>query len=143
VSEAAADQRALVVVAVDDDALVLTNTVAMLDDLGHAGVAASSGQEALQILKQRSPVDLVITDYAMPHMTGLQLADAIKKEWPDLPVIIATGFAEMEPATETDLPKLAKPFTEAELAKELERIIPKMRGGGRVLKFQTGTGSKT
>jgi PAS domain S-box-containing protein len=143
VSEAAADQRALVVVAVDDDALVLTNTVAMLDDLGHAGVAASSGQEALQILKQRSPVDLVITDYAMPHMTGLQLADAIKKEWPELPVIIATGFAEMEPATETDLPKLAKPFTEAELAKELERIIPKMRGGGRVLKFQTGTGSKT
>jgi CheY-like chemotaxis protein len=141
VSEAAADQRALVVVAVDDDALVLTNTIAMLDDLGHTGIAASSGLEALQILRQRSPVDLIITDYAMPHMTGLQLADAIKKEWPELPVIIATGFAEMEPATETNLPKLAKPFTEAELAKELERIIPKLRGGGRVLKFQTG-GSK-
>ena len=85
----------------------------------------SSGPEALDILRQQGSVDLVITDYAMPRMTGLQLADAIKKEWPELPVIVATGFAEMEPDTELSLPKLAKPFTEAELAKELERIIPK------------------
>jgi CheY-like chemotaxis protein len=49
-----------------------------VDDLGHTGIAASSGKEALEILRQRDPVDLVITDYAMPHMTGLQLADAIK-----------------------------------------------------------------
>ena len=141
--DAAADQRSLVVLAVDDDALVLTNTVAMLDDLGHTGIAASSGKEALDILRQQGSVDLVITDYAMPQMTGLQLADAIKKEWPELPVIIATGFAEMEPETESSLPKLAKPFTEAELAKELERIVPRARIGGRVLKFQTGAGSKS
>jgi CheY-like chemotaxis protein len=139
---AATDRRPLVVVAVDDDALVLTNTIAMLDDLGHTAIAASSGPEALDILRQQGSVDLVITDYAMPRMTGLQLADAIKKEWPELPVIIATGFAEMEPETELNLPKLAKPFTEAELAKELERIIPKPPGSGRVLKFPT-VGSKS
>ena len=63
----------------------------------------------------------------MPQMTGLELADAIKKEWPELPVMIATGFAEMEPETESSLPKLAKPFTEAELAKEIERIVPGKR----------------
>ena len=114
----------------------------MLDDLGHTGLAASSGKEALDILRQQGSVDLVITDYAMPHMTGLQLAEAIKKEWPELPVIIATGFAEMEPGTESTLPKLAKPFTEAELAKELEHVVPRARIGGRVLKFQTGAGSK-
>ena len=113
--------------AVDDDGLVLTNTVAMLDDLGHTGLAASSGKEALDILRQQGSVDLVITDHAMPQMTGLQLAEAIKKEWPELPVIIATGFAEMEPGAASTLPKLAKPFTEAELAKELERVIPKTR----------------
>src|SRR6202049_936985 len=80
-AHAAVYQGSLVVVAVDDDRLVLTNTIAMLDDLGHTGIAASSGKEALDILRQQGPVDLVITDYAMPHMTGLQLANAIQKEW--------------------------------------------------------------
>ena len=124
------------------DGLVLTNTVAMLDDLGHTAISASSGKDALEILRQQSSVDLVITDYAMPQMNGLQLADAIKKEWPELPVLIATGFAEMEPEAGPSLPRLAKPFTEAELAKELERVVPRARIGGRVLKFQTGAGSK-
>jgi len=136
------DRAPLVVLAVDDDGLVLTNTVAMLDDLGHTGIAASSGEEALEILRQQDSVDLVITDYAMPHMTGLQLADAIKREWPELPVIIATGFAEMESEAQS-MPKLAKPFTEAELVNELERIVRRGRDGGRVLKFRTGASSTT
>ena len=141
VNDPVVDQASLVVLAVDDDGLVLTNTVAMLDDLGHAGIAASSGKEALDILRQRGPVDLVITDYAMPHMTGLQLVNAIKKEWPELPVIIATGFAEMDSEIQTGLPKLAKPFTEVELARELERIVPGKRDGGRVPKLRTDTDS--
>jgi len=140
-NDARLDRVPLVVLAVDDDGLVLTNTVAMLDDLGHTGIAASSGKEALEILRQQDSVDLVITDYAMPHMTGLQLADAIKGEWPELPVIIATGFAEMESEAQSILPKLAKPFTEAELVKELERIVPTGRDGGRVLKFRTSASS--
>jgi PAS domain S-box-containing protein len=123
----------LVVVAVDDDSLVLTNTVAMLDDLGHTGLPASSGEEALDLIRQQGSVDLVIADYAMPNMTGLQLAQAIKKEWPQLPVIIATGFAEMEPGVATTVPKLAKPFTEAELARELVRIIQVARHSGRAV----------
>jgi PAS domain S-box-containing protein len=140
-NDPAVDQASLVVLAVDDDGLVMTNTLAMLDDLGHAGIAASSGKEALEILRQHGAVDMVITDYAMPHMTGLQLADAIKREWPELPVVIATGFAEMESEAQSILPKLAKPFTEAELARELERIVRTRRDGGRVLKFPTGKSS--
>jgi len=99
--DAVVHQGSLVVLAVDDDGLVLTNTLAMLDDLGHTGIAASSGKEALEILRQHGSIDLVITDYAMHKMTGLQLAGAIKREWPKLPVVIATGFAEMEPETGT------------------------------------------
>jgi PAS domain S-box-containing protein len=140
-NDARVDRVPLVVLAVDDDGLVLTNTVAMLDDLGHTGIAASSGKEALEILRQQDSVDLVITDYAMPQMTGLQLADAIKREWPELPVIIATGFAEMASEAQSILPKLAKPFTEADLVKELERIVARGRDGGRVLKFRTGASS--
>jgi CheY-like chemotaxis protein len=140
-NDAAVYQGSLVVVAVDDDRLVLTNTIAMLDDLGHTGIAALSGKEALDILRRHGPVDVVITDYAMPRMTGLQLAEAIKKEWPELPVIIATGFAEMEPDVEWSQPRLAKPFSEAELVQELERIVRRERDGGRVLKFPFGASS--
>ncbi len=114
----------------------------MLDDLGHAGIAASSGKEALDVLRQQGPVDLVITDYAMPQMTGLQLADAIKEEWPELPVIVATGFAEMEPGAESRQPKLAKPFSQAELARELELGVRRGHDDGRVLKLRAGANSK-
>ena len=142
VRDAAVRQRSLVVLAVDDDELVLTNTLAMLDDLGHTGISAASGKNALEILRQKALVDLVITDYAMPQMTGLQLAAAIKQEWPDLQVIIATGFAEMDEAEiEPRLPRLAKPFTEAELANELERVAQKLHKSGRVLKFRAGSTS--
>ena len=128
-----AEPGALVVMAVDDDALVLTNTLAMLEDLGHIGIAASAGKEALNILRQQGMVDLVITDHSMPTMTGLQLAEAIKTEWPELPVILATGFAEMEPQAGSRLPRLSKPYTEAELAEAIARNAPELRDGGRVL----------
>ena len=131
------EYRSLVVLAVDDDSLILTNTTAMLEDLGHIGVGASSGKEALDILRGDSSIDLVITDQAMPQMTGLQLADAIRKEWPDLPVILATGYAETAPGTRADLPKLSKPFTQADLAKELGRIRPK---NGRVVELRPRAG---
>ena len=137
--DAVVDQASLVVLAVDDDILVLTNTLAMLDDLGHTGIAASSGKEALDYLRQQASVDLVITDFAMPKMNGLQLADAIKKEWPELPVVIATGFAEMEPSSGSRLHKLLKPFTEAELSEALARIAPRIRKSGQVVKFRPGS----
>ncbi len=135
------EHRSLVVVAVDDDVLVLTNTVAMLEDLGHVALPALSGQEALDILRQAKAVDLIITDQAMPQMTGLQLIQAVKKEWPDLPVLLATGYAEIEPEAGAGVPKLSKPFTEAELARELARIAPKVSHDGRVLSFRRSPAS--
>jgi PAS domain S-box-containing protein len=129
------DKHGLVILAVDDDALVLTNTVAMLEDLGHATRGASSADEALDILRNDDAVDMVITDQVMPRMTGAQLAQAIEREWPDLPVILATGYAEMMPGEGGDLPKLAKPFTQVELADQVARIRPRERPA-RVLKFR-------
>jgi len=129
------DRQALVVLAVDDDALVLTNTVAMLEDLGHDARAASSAQEALGILRKDDTVDLVITDHVMPHMTGVQLADEIAREWPDMPVVLASGYAEMMPGEGDDLLKLPKPFTQTELGERLARIRPRERRA-RVVKFR-------
>jgi CheY-like chemotaxis protein len=88
-------QPVLVILAVDDDSLVLTNTVAMLEDLGHTAIGVSSGKVALETLRQDDSIDLVITDQIMPQMTGTQLAEAIKAEWPDVSIILASGFAEI------------------------------------------------
>ena len=108
--------RHLVVLAVDDDALVLMNTTAMLEDLGHTVREASSGNEALKILGQGTKIDLVVTDQAMPRMTGVQLAEVIRADWSNLPIILATGYAELPAGLGSELPKLSKPFTHHQLA---------------------------
>jgi CheY-like chemotaxis protein len=118
-----ADGRPLVIVAVDDDPLVLMNTTAMLEDLGHTVIDAISGYEALQKLDEAGPVDLVITDHAMPSMTGSQLAQQIRARWPALPVVLATGYAELPPGGNEELPKLSKPFSQADLVRILERSV--------------------
>jgi PAS domain S-box-containing protein len=129
-------QPSLVILAVDDDALVLMNTVGMLEDLGHVVFQADTGPEALDILRREGAVDLVITDQAMPQMTGTQLAKAIRKEWPEIPVMLATGYAEISPEEEMGLPKLAKPFFEDNLAAALTRLNPKPRTADRVVAFR-------
>jgi PAS domain S-box-containing protein len=126
-SEVHADRGSLVVVAVDDDPLVLINTVGMLEDLGHQAFAASSGKQALEILSREDGADVVVTDQAMPHMTGVQLAQAIARQWPELPVILATGYAEIKDGAAAGLRKISKPFTETELLAELARV-PRKRG---------------
>ena len=99
------------VLVVDDDPLVLLSAVAMLEDLGHKVFYAESGARALEIISQEHAIDLVITDQAMPHMTGIQLADAIKTRWPTLPILLATGFTE-QMEIPVSWPRLAKPFTQ-------------------------------
>jgi CheY-like chemotaxis protein len=118
IPEPEAPMRKLRVLAVDDDALVLFNTVAMLEDLGHTAFEAHSGAHALEILKQED-VDVVITDQAMPKMTGVQLIEAVKAERPELPVILATGYAELPGGVTIDGPTLNKPFSERALAAAL------------------------
>ncbi len=115
--------RPLVVLAVDDDGLVLMNTAMMLEELGHKVFEATSGKQALDILRREQAVDLVITDHAMPQMTGVQLATAIHDERPGLPIILATGYAELPPGSEIGLPKLAKPFRQQELAQAVSSIM--------------------
>ena len=112
----------LVVLAVDDDALVLINTVAMLEDLGHKVFPATSAKEALATLR-RETVDLVITDYAMPQATGLQLASSIRAHHGDIPVLLATGYAELPPDAEPVLPRLSKPFLQRDLAAAIRELM--------------------
>jgi PAS domain S-box-containing protein len=134
--EKRAKTRPLVVVVVDDDSLVLTNMAAMLEDLGHRVFEASSGQQALAILRRESTADLVITDYAMPKMTGLQLIQQIRAEWPTMPVILATGYAELPRDADPTLPKLAKPFFQHDIMQAVNSAVHSRRSATRKLQFR-------
>jgi PAS domain S-box-containing protein len=117
-------ERSLKVLAVDDDALVLLNTTIMLEELGHVALEAHSGDAALRILSEHDDIDLVITDQAMPRMTGLALAAELSRLRPNLPVVLASGYADIEEARLMKLPRLAKPFGQEELARMISRLIP-------------------
>lgn len=106
--------RLLTILVVDDDALALANTAAMLEDLGNIVIEADFGQDALTILASGRSVDLVLTDQAMP---GTQLAARIEAQQPDLPVILAAGFADLPSSTHPDLIRLNKPFDLTTLAR--------------------------
>ncbi|MEY9542561.1 PAS domain S-box-containing protein [Bradyrhizobium diazoefficiens] len=128
--------RQLSVLVVDDDLLVLENTAAMLEDLGHVVVEARSGDEALALLRRTRTVDLVVTDYAMPGMTGLQLASAIAAERPETVILLSTGYADLPSDTRSSLPRLAKPFDQAALAKAIEAAMGEEEPAGSVVAFR-------
>jgi CheY-like chemotaxis protein/anti-sigma regulatory factor (Ser/Thr protein kinase) len=132
--------RPLTIVAVDDDPMVLMNTVATLEDLGHTVFEACSGQEALEILRREDSIDLVVTDQAMPKMTGTELAKVIKDEWPDIPVLLATGYADLLPRDDIGLPRLTKPYLQRDLSNAIERMNPPRRKADRVVPLRTRSG---
>jgi len=121
----AATSPRLIVLVVDDDSLVLSSTMAMLEELGHTVRGASSAAEALQILQGNDTVQLLITDQAMPQMTGEQLIERSREQLPALPVILATGYAEIGIDLPASVVRLTKPFGQRALA---QAIDASMRG---------------
>ncbi len=115
------------ILVVDDDPLIAGSTVALLEDLGHSVVEANSGKDALLLLSNGLRPDLVVTDYAMPGMTGLELGRKVQQLLPELPILLATGFADLEGAGAVDLPRLAKPYTQDQLAAEIARLLYRRR----------------
>jgi CheY-like chemotaxis protein len=109
---------------VDDDAIILMNTSALLEDLGHDVIEANSGEEALELLKSGTEIDMLITDQAMPGMTGSELIAAVQADRPDLPIILATGYGETPLDAGRALHRLGKPFGQ----KELERAVVAVGG---------------
>ena len=111
------------VLVVDDDPLISAATVAMLEDLGHLVTEAPSGVRALEALSDGLAVDLVITDQAMPGMTGAELSRRIHQDWPELPIILATGYADLPHGEDPGLPRLSKPYQQDELAAMIAQVL--------------------
>jgi PAS domain S-box-containing protein len=120
-----AEQPPATVLLVDDDALVAFGTASMLEDMGHVVIEANSGAKALALLEAHPKIDIMITDFAMPGMNGRELAELARSQRPDLPIIIASGYAELPEANGLDLPRLNKPFQEAQLKELIARALRK------------------
>jgi PAS domain S-box-containing protein len=113
------------VLLVDDDSLVRATACALLEDAGYQVFTAESGVDALEIAAKEPSIDILVTDQIMPHMTGLQLVEAIRSIRPDLPAILATGYAELLRPMPANSARLAKPFRVAELTRLIEASLYK------------------
>jgi nitrogen-specific signal transduction histidine kinase/CheY-like chemotaxis protein len=113
----------ITILVVDDDALIAMSTVDMLEDLGHDVIEANSGDRALEILRDSRPVDLLVTDYSMPRMNGAQLAAAAREIRPELPILLATGYAELPGGSALGLPRIGKPYQQDQLAAEIVKVL--------------------
>jgi len=107
---------------VDDDMLIAMSSADMLMDLGHDVVEAHSGLEALECFGDGSDFDLVITDYSMPGMTGGDLARAVRAVAPSMPILIASGYAELPAGLDLDVARLGKPYTQEQLIQEIAKL---------------------
>ena len=118
---------AMNILLVDDHPAVRAATHAILDDLGHNTISAASAEDALEMLRQnRHPVDLLITDYAMPNMSGLELINSVRQWKAHLPAIIITGYADQSDldARPGDVTVLSKPFDDKGLQRAINAVAP-------------------
>ena len=108
---------------VDDENLVRSATAEMLREMGHRVIEAASGSAALDRLNSREEIDLLITDYLMPGMRGSEVAEEARAIRPGLPVLLLTGYANLAKGEAAGLPRLAKPFREADLARAVAGLL--------------------
>jgi two-component system cell cycle sensor histidine kinase/response regulator CckA len=108
------------VLVVEDELTVRTTAARALKEAGYAVHEASDGQEALDILEQRSGhTDLVITDLGMPVMDGHELARRLRATRPDLPILFISGYGD----TGTVSPFLQKPFSPDDLVRRVGAVL--------------------
>lgn len=107
------------ILVVDDDALIAMSTVEMVEDLGHEVIEANSGMAALEIIRGGAAIDLMITDFSMPKMSGAELIAAVRLIHPELPIILASGYAELPGDVKLDVVRLGKPYQQSQLAEQI------------------------
>jgi PAS domain S-box-containing protein len=113
------------VLVVDDHEDVREVATAQLEELGYQVVQAASGKVALDLLGSGNGIDLLMVDYAMPEMSGIDLARAVQRKCPDMPVLIVTGYADTA-LVHGQIPLariMKKPYRMTELAEAIENLL--------------------
>ncbi|MBU8546414.1 MULTISPECIES: ATP-binding protein [Roseomonadaceae] len=126
-AEVEAPRGSGLVLLVDDEPMVLESSAALLSDLGYEVRTADSADAALALLAEGIAPRVMVTDHAMPGMTGAALAARLARERPGLPVILATGHAGPWAEGEGP-PRLAKPYTQVQLGRALAAILARADG---------------
>lgn len=111
------------ILVVDDDPLLRLGMVCMLREMGYSPMSAQDGVRALPLIEQGAPVDLLITDYNMPGINGVELAHRMERARPGLQVLIVSGQQEISGEISPRWRRLAKPFTTSELQQALLAVI--------------------
>lgn len=116
-------QPSLTILTVDDDVLINIGTAATLEELGHRALEVSSSEEALALLSGSEPIDLLMTDFSMPGLNGLELAARARALSPGLPILLVSGYEELPGGAQTDLPLIGKPMRSQDLAEQIARLM--------------------
>jgi CheY-like chemotaxis protein len=110
---------------VDDDTQVRTSLADMLTSAGAEVREAHDGAAGIALVAAMRP-DLLVVDFAMPDMTGAQVVERIRADFPELPVVLVTGFADSEKLAAVTGPKVAvlwKPFEAQELLRKAASLL--------------------
>ncbi|CAM3473675.1 hybrid sensor histidine kinase/response regulator [Pseudomonas floridensis] len=116
-------QDSVHVLLVDDEDLVRDSTAQLLQDLGYQVTEAPSAAVALDLFDAGLKPDILVTDYVMADITGVQLARRIRQRMNDLPILIITGYTNAKPVPTDDFEILAKPFRRQDIASRLAHLI--------------------
>ena len=120
------------ILVVDDELLIRDLLYDFFTDQGWDISIAESGEKALEMLDHHAEIDLVMTDLKMPNMDGLALTSEVRESYPDIPVVIMTGYPSVDSAVSALRSKVAdyiiKPFNINQLYKVLEQKINEKRG---------------
>jgi CheY-like chemotaxis protein len=122
VEEASPPRRTGRALLVDDEPYLRMAIADMVQELGYSVVEASSALEAQALLRNGEEIDFIITDHLMPGMTGGELAQSVRENRPDLPILLVSGYADVD-GIAPNLPRLSKPFRQAELAQALAALL--------------------
>jgi CheY-like chemotaxis protein len=120
--------RSGTILLVEDSDVVRDVVAQMLEEGGFTVLPASSGEEALALSRRGDvPIDLLLTDIVMPEMSGVELADRLERERPDMRILFMTGYAEEIVVNEGILGKhrecIGKPFAQEQITKRAREIL--------------------
>ncbi|MGJ8573086.1 MAG: PAS domain-containing protein [Hoeflea sp.] len=118
---AAPEQRKLTVLLVEDEALIRINTADMLEDLGHVVVDAGTAAEALKAAEAQD-FDILVTDVGLPDMKGGELAKELRRRYPEIGIVFATGESQVPEGADEDAVLLTKPYSDETLKAALDKI---------------------
>lgn len=119
------------ILAVDDEPIILMGTVALVQSLGRKVVSASGGDDALRLIGAYPEIDVLITDLEMPKYSGVVLAHAALEQRPGLKIILATGQWHVKEEVPPSWAILLKPFGLEDLAGALSQVEGASGDGSR------------